>query len=150
MHKEQQKLNQGFTLIEILVVIAILMFILSFALIVDLNIFKSDSLRAEQRTLTSLLLKARSRAQNNMHNSPHGVCYIAPNYVLFRGTDCTISAESETTLADQSIVQNPGTILPVIVFSQLSGTTTETTLVITLGVKTKKITINHEGTIDAE
>ena len=67
--------NQGFTLIEILVVIAIMSVILSFGLVVDLNIFKGDSFRAEQSTIVSVLSRARSRAIANLFYDDHGVCY---------------------------------------------------------------------------
>ena len=64
-------------MVEIIVVIGILTVIIAFGMVIDLNVFKGDTFRAEEATIVSILEKARSRAMANMFESPHGVCYIS-------------------------------------------------------------------------
>lgn len=137
--------NQGFTLIEILVVIAIMSVILSFGLAVDLNIFKGDSFRAEQSTIVSVLSRARSRAMANLFYDDHGVCYVVPNYVIFQGNTCLV-AGSELIPANVNIIS---TFTPAkIVFKRLTGNTTGATIHLTDGIKSAYIIINNEGAIN--
>ena len=143
--------QKGFTLIEIIVVLAILTFIVSFGLIIDLNFFKSNILRAEQSVIVSTLEKARSRSVSNMFESAHGFCYVAPNYIVFRDrTTCLpVGAADEVIPANTTIASNPLTTFSpgTIIFSQIAGTTTDATIHITDGLKSADITINNEGTI---
>ena len=140
--------QKGFTLIEILVVIAVIGVIISFGMAIDLNTFGSDTFRAEQSTIVSVLERARSRSMSNAFDSAHGVCYIAPDYIIFRNGTCAISATSESIRANTNIAGNPSTILPTIVFSRLTGNTISTTFHITNGIKSADIIINDEGTIN--
>ena len=144
-------MNKGFTLIEIIVVIAVIGIIISFGTIMDLSVLERDTFSTERSTIVSVLEKARSRAMANMFESPHGVCYVAPNYVIFQGSTCTASG-SELIPANQNIAvlsdfTNPAKF-PTIVFTQLSGNTTGSTIVLTDGVKSSNIEINNEGTIN--
>ena len=149
--------QKGLTLIEILVVLGIIGVILSFSSLVDLNLFKGDIFRSEEYTIISLLEKARSRAMSNMYDSAHGVCYIAPNYVVFRESDghCANGiASNELTPANANIASalnsNFTANFPTVVFARLAGSTTNATINMTDGVKsaTPPITINNEGTIN--
>ena len=145
------KNQKGLTLIEIVVVIAILGIIIAFGMTVDLSSFQRNSFKSEQATLVSVLTKARNRSMNNMFESAHGVCYIAPNYILFRdrATCLPVATNDETISANIKIASNPSTIFPnEVVFLQLSGKTTPVTIHITDGIKSTNIKINNEGTIN--
>lgn len=151
MYKE--KLRKGFTLFETLIVIGIFTIIVSFGLTVDLNFLKSDILHKERSVIVSALEKARSRSMNNIFQSPHGFCYISPNYVIFRdgvGTRCVAGAVTNELIgANVNIAENLGSTFPaVIIFSQLSGTTTDSAIHITDGIKSADITTNYEGRIN--
>ncbi len=137
--------NKGFTLIEILVVIGIMTFILGFGVVTNLSVFKTDTFQTEEAKIVSLLQKARSRAMSNQYDTNHGICYIAPNYIIFKGNTCTAG---DAIPASVAIASNAGTTFPTVVFNRLSGTTTGTTIHITDGVKSADITINNEGTIN--
>jgi len=143
--------NKGLTLIEIIVVIAIFGMIIAFGSIIDLGSFKRNTFLAEQSVLVSVLQKARSHSMNNIFESAHGVCYVSPNYVIFRGrTTCLPTGVTDETIpANINIASNSGTIFPSeVIFSQLTGKTTAVTIHITDGIKSADITINNEGTID--
>ncbi|MBP6883686.1 MAG: prepilin-type N-terminal cleavage/methylation domain-containing protein [Candidatus Pacebacteria bacterium] len=143
--------NRGFTFIEILVVLALLTVVLGFGSFVDLSAFRTDTFRAEEYTITAILEKARSRAMANINETPHGVCYIAPNYVIFEGSNCTAMG-SELIPANQNIASLSDfanmSKFPKFVFTQLSGRTTGATIAITDGIKNTSIAINNEGTIN--
>ncbi|OGI64952.1 hypothetical protein A3A95_02255 [Candidatus Nomurabacteria bacterium RIFCSPLOWO2_01_FULL_39_18] len=148
------KTKQGLTLIEILVVVAIIGIIISFGMSIDLNAFRRDTFQAEESTIVALLGKARSRAMSNMFDTAHGVCYIAPNYIVFRGTCVAGIPTNELTPANAAIAtasdfSNPAKF-PSVVFNRLAGTVTGSTIDITVtdGLKTEHIIINNEGTIN--
>lgn len=139
--------NSGFTLIEILVVIAITGIILSFGMTLDIDTVKSDNFLAERATIVSILERARSHAIANLFDTNHGVCYIEPNYIVFKGNICT-TTDSELIPANTNIASNPQTTFPEkITFERLSGRTSETTIYITDGSSEAEITINNEGAI---
>jgi len=141
--------SRGFTLIEILVVVAIIGLIISVGLTLDLNSFKRDIFHSEESIILSLLEKARSRSMTNYYQTTHGLCYIAPNYVIFRGTTCTaVGSEISPANAVVASASNFSTTFPTIVFTQLTGTTTAATIHITDGVKSADIILNNEGTIN--
>src|SRR3989338_2614791 len=146
LYKNQSR--GGFTLIEIIVVIGILIVIISFGIIVDFSSLTFGTFQTEESKIISVLERARSRSMANMFDTTHGVCYLAPNYVIFRGTCIVGASTNELILANTNIAENSGTIFPTLVFDILTGNTTEDIIIITDGVKTKEITINNEGAIN--
>lgn len=141
--------KKGFTLIEIIVVIAVLTVIISFGTVVDFSSFTSSTFQDEELKIIALLQKARSRGMSNIFESAHGVCYSSGNYILFRGNTCdTLSTEIITANTKISEVSDFSTSFPVVVFNQLTGNTTGATIHIADGIKTADITINNEGTIN--
>lgn len=137
--------RKGFTLIEIIVAVAILAIVISFASFVDLNSFTGDNFLNERARIVSVLERARSRAMANLLDSNYGVCYIAPNYSIFEGNTCV---SDETIPANTNIASNASSSFPTIVFNRLTGDTSGGTIHITDGTKQADITINHEGTIN--
>ncbi len=149
------KSEKGFTLVETIIVLAVIGAIVSFGSIVDLNTFKRDALRSEEATILSALEKARSRSMSNIMNTYHGVCYEGSNYIIFRGRTSCLPA----SLTDETIPANINiavTFPTVVVFEQLSGKLTpelvppvsEIDISITDGIRSDTIKINNEGTIN--
>lgn len=137
---------RGFSLIEVLVVVAIFTVLIGLGLFMSMETLRGAFHRSERDTIVSLLERARSRAMNNIEQSPWGMCYLAPDYVVFKGTAGCVTAAVDTLAA------NPGTattglLAPGIVFSQLAGTTTPATVMVTQNGRTSAITTNYEGTI---
>lgn len=145
--------KKGLTLIEILLVIGIFTLIISLGLITDLGFLKSDILQTEKSIVVSLLERARNRSMSNSFQSPHGFCFIPPNYVIFRdgpGTRCTAGVSTNEIIpANTNVAEDAGTTFPAfVIFSQLSGTSTPAVIHLTDGIKTEDITINYEGRIN--
>jgi len=127
---------------------AIVSLIAGLGLFMSMDVYRSFSNRSEQDTVVSLLQRARNLAMANMYQTSWGVCYIAPNYVIFRGSTCVVGAATneETPSNPGATIAGLTSALPV-VFSQLAGTTSDAVVSITENGKVSTITINYEGTI---
>jgi prepilin-type N-terminal cleavage/methylation domain-containing protein len=137
-------LSKGFTLVEIVITLALLSLLAGLGLFVTLGAYQGSVSRSEREVVVSLLERARSRAMANVGESAWGLCFIAPNYILFKGTSCTQGASSEVTAAGAH-TEVAG--LDGVSFAQLSGQSASTTIAITQNRRTEEVTINHEGTI---
>lgn len=154
--------SKGFTLIEILISIAILSVLLGLGLFMTMDAYRGFSFRSESATAVSALEKARSRAINNYFQTPHGVCYdsTSRSYVIFRGSSYTAGAATNDTLEGSPSATVSGFPLcrsaSYVVFEQLTGklvpqltpATTELTITISQDARTASIHINNEGTIN--
>ncbi len=139
---------KGFTLIEILIVMAIFGMILSFGLTINTNLLWGDSFQSERSTIVSVLERARSQAMANLYNADHGVCYVEPNYIIFTGDNC-VSSDSELIPANTNISSNASTTFPAkIVFERLTGKTIDANIHLTDDTRTADIKINNVGTIN--
>ncbi len=137
---------RAFTLIEIVVVLAIFSVLILSGLFMSMDTLRGTLHRSERDVVVSLLQKARSRALANMHQSPWGVCYIEPSYIVFRGTLCAPELPTNEPVPASSA--NPGVFSSPIVFSQLSATTTGGTVTLVQDGRTSVVTVNAEGAID--
>ena len=140
---------RGFTLIEIIIAISIFSVLIALGLLMSMETFRGTIYRSETATIISLFEKARSRAMNNINQSPWGVCYLAPNYVIFKGTSCISSAVTDSIEANAGVAlaSNFSSTFPTVAFTQLSGTTTGGAFTVQQDARTSPITINYEGTI---
>jgi len=139
--------DKGITLIETIIVVAILAIIVSLGLFVSFGFYKSHSLNADQNNLASALRKARSLAINNFYQTGHGVFIDANSYTFFQGA----SYVSRQQQYDQIFNVSPGTRLSglqEIVFQQLSGDVNASgTIILTNEELNRAISINNEGRI---
>ncbi len=109
----------GFSLIEIVIVIALVGVIATTGIVFGLDSHSRFLCRTERDTLIALLAEARSRSINNYRTVSHGVHIEEEKYVLFFG-ELYLSTvpTNETTLRSSSIeVFSPSEI----VFEQLTG-----------------------------
>ncbi len=140
--------GKGFTLIETIIAVAILTILASLGLVFGIDYYKSYSLNAEQNMVISVFQKARSRAQNNINQSPHGVSLQPNSYVIFQGS----SYASRNVAYDQTVPKNPAIGVSGIseaTFEQLNGNSqTVGDIVLDNGKRTATISINNEGRIN--
>jgi len=135
-------------LIEIIVVIAILTGLIGLGLFMSMDSYKAYLSRSERDTVVSLLQRARSRAMANSFQTSWGVCYIAPDYIVFRGATCTAgAATNEATPGNPSATITGMSSASPVVFAQLSGAASAATITVTENAKVATITILYEGTI---
>ena|SRR3989338_5185391 len=147
--------STGFTLLEVLIVIAIVSAIAALGLFISMDVYRGFLHRSERDTVVSLLERARSHAMANVGEESWGFCKEGNNYVVFRGTSYTAGAvEASVAAGDASQTQHipdcSGTGPdPIIVFDQLSGKPLAAVTQITVQQSggTDTITINDQGTI---
>lgn len=154
-HNHRQNLiSRGFTLIEVIVVIALLLIIINSTLFFTNTQLNRESLISERRQLVSVLLKARANAVNNIDQVPHGVA-LAPEglegYVLFSGENYSHREVSKDVVVQTSRLVVFGSLTPYeIIFEQLSGDSTYSGDIV-LYDQTRNgstsISINYEGKI---
>lgn len=140
---------RGFTVAELLVVTGMMTVLIGVGLFMSIDAYKKYVFRAEQHLVVSVLEKARSRAINNIHQSPHGVCFQESKYVIFRGVCIADNPTNEYIAANKLIARHSRfeTLFPVIFFTQITATTTPVVIQVKDGVRVADISVNYEGTI---
>ncbi len=134
---------------EVLVVIAITMFFLGIGIFVSTDVYRSSLFQADADTVVSALQRARSRAINNINESPHGVHIATTGYTIFQGSVFNSSdPKNEIIPIRPGYTFNPASPIDI-VFQQLSGRTSYNGAVDIINTaKTITININNEGRID--
>jgi len=119
--------RRGFTLLEVLVVLAIVGVIVSLTLFFTPQHYGRAALETERQALLLALQQARHQAQMNVAGEPHGVA-IAPagyaGYVIFVGDSFEVSDVEQQTrvpLPPSISISTPAT---EIIFKPLSGEST--------------------------
>lgn len=128
--------NKGFTLIEMVIVLALITIVGGLGLYFGLDSLRGYSFHSDRDVLVSVLQHARSEAISNIcrgenctDGKPHGV-YIRPtehqnSYVIFQGTDyASRDADYDIVIDSSSSTSFSG--INEIVFDRLSGNTTTT------------------------
>ena len=137
----------GFTLIEILIVVAIISFLGIMGVIVGVDTYKRYIFRSDLDKVAALLQKARSSAMNNINEQKYGVKFDDPDdLILFRetpGTSYDYKVEKSKT-----VVYSDTCPSHQVVFDQLTGNADSCEIVITEGNKISTTTINGQGGIN--
>lgn len=147
--------KRGFTLIEMLIVIGLIVALGSVVLFFDINTYRGDAFRAERTMVVTLLQQARASAMNNIAEEPHGLALFPAdnphNYVLFEGTSYTASNPATRQAFEPSYAVTLGGGSPTeVVFEQLSGNASYTGAIKLEDPNRNTsfdIAINHEGAI---
>lgn len=123
-------MRRGFTMIEILLVFALLAIISGTALVMGMDAYRGNTFRSDRGLLIAALERARSESINGMclgsdcaDAEPHGVSIQQDQYIIFQGPayDSRDAGEDDPIPAS-ALVSRGG--LSEVVFSALSGTTT--------------------------
>lgn len=150
LHRPQSA--NGFTLIEVLIVVSIVMILGALSLGIGVDGVRRTTVAEERTLLAEALTRARNRAMNNIDEKAHGVRVTATDIIIFEGSAYSASDplnESATRNSDISISgpTNPLTV----VFTQLSGDVDSSQtgdIVVTNGAQQYTIAINTEGRIN--
>ena len=147
------KTKSGFTLIEVLITMGIIILLATLGLFVAADQYKSYALSSDRNTVVSMLQKARNRSMNNINESEHGFTIDSnSNYVLFQ-TPANMGYSGRNVNYDEIVPRSPAvtvTGLPSseVIFKQLSGNTSAMTLTLQNDTNALTITVNATGQID--
>ena len=146
----------AFTLLEVLIVMAIFIMVAGFGLFVSLDTFRGYSFRNERDVVVSVLNKARSQSINNMcfgtsctDGKAHGVYFgVAGNYVVFQGASY---ATRDTALDEVVAASHKGATVTgtsEVVFAPLSAVVASpATITVTADSHSSVITVGTEGQV---
>jgi len=136
-------MQKGFSLIEILVVIGLITLIAAGGYMISIGGFQRYAFSAERDLVLNLLQKTRSRAMNNVLQSPHSLVISDTEYTLF--SDDGDTDNDDIFPRNTSVVISPTTIE----FEQLSGNVVMGAGVINIdqGVQSAQIEVNTNGRI---
>ncbi len=141
---------KGFTLLELLIVIALIAVISTLGLLVGMDFYRTYAFSYERQVVVSALEKARNQALSNINQARHGVYFAGGNYVIFQG----LTYASRNMAFDQVISASPALShsgMQEVVFSQLSGDAVVTGSPLQLSdglTHNVTISINSEGQIN--
>jgi prepilin-type N-terminal cleavage/methylation domain-containing protein len=149
------KSGAGFTLIEVLIVLALFAILAGIGVFLGFDVYRSYAFRSERNIIVSVLEKARSQSLSNINQEPHGFYYDGVDeYTIFQGS----SYPGDPAFDEVIKKENPNVVIggvTEVVFMQITGVATTTVsapfpLDITVddGPKSATISINEEGRID--
>ncbi len=148
--------NKGFTLTEILVVLAILTAIGILTPVLSMDGIRTESFNSEIDKIATILQKARLQSHNNINQRKHGLLISNSNgsvnkYILFEGNSYILSDKSkEVRYEVESPIHLSELSKDEIIFEQLSGRVENYGDLIFENPETRKtsrIKINYEGQI---
>lgn len=144
----RQNKTVGFTLLEGLLVVGILLVIFAAGLPVAVNFYQAYQFDSEYELMFSLLEQARNQAMANVNEANHGLSINNVNFVLFQGA----SFAARDTSKDKSFPRNNTVTISTpteLVFAALDGTVASTTFTLTNAsdTKTRNLYVNPEGLV---
>jgi len=121
--------SRGYTLIEMLIVIGLMLALVFLSLGLSLNNYLGDAARAERSQLITVLQTARADALNNVNQEAHGVALHPADhptsYVLFEGDSYAAGDVAKRQIFDEAYsLELTATAPKEIIFCQLSGDAT--------------------------
>lgn len=141
----------GFTLIETMVVMGIILLCACTLSFIDIQTYRHDALSEERMRIVSLLEDARTQAMHNHHERPHGVAlYPDGRCVSFAGDSFASAIHQYDIVSMPTYPITLGDMPREIVFAQQSGDAQyDGTIELHDPVRNTSvfITINHEGAI---
>ena len=138
-------MTRGFTLVEIMIVIGLILIVISATLPLGGNWYRLNNFDSVYNLTLSSLRKAQAYAIDKKNNTVWGVCLTGSTIRLFAGTCASPTIKNDYSLPSDITVSG----LSTVTFSNLRGEpSAPQTITIDSGDKTKTITINLLGGID--
>ena len=141
------KQNKGFSLLEVLISLAIMVILLGVTTPFVLHFYKRYQSSTERNLLVSLFREARTMSLAGHGSANHGVHIASGQYTLFEGVNyqTRIEAKDQTFPRNDNIsITGPSDLI----FTHLTGRTASVSFILTNATKTERIYVNKEGRID--
>jgi len=153
--------NKGFTLIEVIVVMGLLVAIAGLVGFANLDTWRAFTFRGERNLLVSVLQKARSQSVSNIclgagcsDGKSHGLAIRPSDHsdadVIFQGSNyITRDSAFDEIIGSASTINYASSTISEVIFAQLSGdASTIGDINLNDGVRSTTISIKNEGRID--
>ncbi len=145
-------MKKGFTLVELLIAVALIIMFSSLTLPVGFNFFQESTLRDQVRNLETSLRKAQAVAISGRGNANAGIKITRNSYIIFEGE----SYRDRRSSLD-IVIPFPVSVVPSgndeIVFRKSTGRlispANNALISISFGSHTKQISINSHGKIES-
>ena len=141
------KSNTGFTLIEIVVVVGIVLCVSAMTLVFDIRSLVFASVDEEVELFTNLVFKAQHRSMISYKNSVWGIHTTEDTFILFSGDTAEGALWSEVFARNKHIQMSTSSD---ITFQQHSGFTEEHTRTFSNGVRQIMLHIYPNGVVDID
>lgn len=137
---------KGFTFIELIIVVAVVMIIVAGASPFYINLMAKNNLLASENGFESSLRKAQSYATSGKDNAVWGVCIFGSSIRLFSGTCAAPTRKEEFSIPSGISVGGFSTIT----FNDLRGEpSSAVTFTMSNSAGTKTIIVNSVGNVSA-
>ncbi len=146
-YSDKKKWALGFSLIEVLIVLAIVGVVVSFGAIFSMNSITRSNTLSERDLLASLLTQTRTKALANVHESAHSLHIATSTYALYEGT--AFSAGNVTNTHIPKVSKSTVTGLDTVTFLPLTADTKSGGVITIAGdAQSYTIEINSVGRIN--
>ena len=141
---------KALTLVEILIIVALLAILASFTFPMGLDFYRSQQLETKTQEVIQTLRRAQLKAISQELDSNYGVYFTQQNYILFKGNSYLTRDSQYDEIFNFSAIMNISG-LNEITFSRLEGKPSVTgNIVLSSNGNTATININEIGRINLE
>jgi prepilin-type N-terminal cleavage/methylation domain-containing protein len=138
---------RGFSLIEVVIVIAIVAFVASIGTVFSMGSISRSYALSERDLLVALLTQTRAKALANVHESAHSVHIATSTYVLYEGT--TFASNNPTNRHVPRVSRTTLSGIGTVSFSPLYANTATSGVITVVGdTQTYEVEINSVGMIN--
>lgn len=141
----------GFTLIEFIVVLGVLILISALGLPVGFESYRNYLLSHEVRNLVSVLRRAENLSLTQAHSTSYGVALMPDKFVIFQGSSYALRNQSFDELYDKSSVVDVTTAPSIseVSFAPISGLpNATTTFILSNEANSLRVELNAQGIVD--
>ena len=138
--------NAGFTVIELTVVIAIFVVLLSLAFFINIDFYKSRTLLSERDTLVSILRRARTLSLANVNETSHGV-FINDDYIVFQGPSYAARNSAWDEIYPKSSAISVSGVQEIVFDSLTADTAASGTIALSYDQHFADISVNQVGRV---
>ena len=143
------KLSKGFTILETIIVLGILVTIFALGIPVTFNFYVNYELVTERDNLVSVLNYTRSQSMTGEGGDSHGIFLESDGYVVFEGPNyVSRSTQFDRDISRVDLVQVTGP--SELVFESLSGRSVSSSFTLSNGIRSFVVNVNAEGLVTWE
>lgn len=145
--RARPELAKGFTLVELLLVIALMAVVAGFSTPFYARFLTQNSVSVVQDQISSHLRRAQMNTMMGKSNGPWGVTFVSPKLVLFQGS----SYATRITALDESFIINPSISisgLGELIYTKTTGLPNTSASITISGVgSSKTLTVTSQGVV---